>query len=317
MSKGMSPKRIVMALGGNAILQPGQAGTFEDQMENVRRTCRQVARVLRQGHEVVITHGNGPQVGNILIQNEAGRGSVPPMPLDVCGAESQGFIGYMIEQGMTEAMEEAGIRREVVAIVTRVVVDANDPSFSKPSKPVGPFYTEEEARRYMAEKGETWKEDAGRGWRKVVPSPDPSDIVEKAAIQVMVEAGFLVVACGGGGIPVVRDGGSYRGVEAVIDKDLAGQRLATALKANLLVILTDVPRVCLNYKTPEEVQLGRLTATEAREYLTQGHFGSGSMEPKVRAAVRFVEAGGEGAVISSLDKAVEAISGSEGTWITA
>lgn len=304
-----------MALGGNAILQPGQRGTNEEQMENVLKTCQEIVKVLKQGYEVVVTHGNGPQVGNILIQNEAGRAIVPEMPLDVCGAESQGSIGYMIMSGLSKAMEIQGLRRDIAVIVTRVVVSPDDFAFKNPTKPVGPFHSEAEARSLIETKAETWREDAGRGWRRVVPSPDPIDIVESPAIKFLVESGFVVVACGGGGIPVVRDGESYRGVEAVIDKDLAGQRLATVLGADLFVILTDVARVCLNYRTTERQGIDRMTIEEAKAYLTEGQFGLGSMEPKVRACVRFVEAGGKAAVISLLDRAVDAVSGTEGTWI--
>lgn len=304
-----------MALGGNAILQPGQIGTNEEQAENILRTCQEMVKVLKRGYEVVVTHGNGPQVGNILIQNEAGRARVPGMPLDVCGAQSQGSIGYMIAAGLSKAMEVHGIRGEIAAIVTRVVVRPDDSAFDNPTKPVGPFYTETEARGFMETKGEAWREDAGRGWRRVVPSPDPVDIVESPAIRILVDSGFVVVACGGGGIPVVRDGASYRGVEAVIDKDLAGERLATALGADLFVILTDVARVCLNYRTTKQRGIDRMTIEEAKAYLSEGQFGSGSMEPKVRAAVRFVEAGGQAAVISLLDRVVDAVSGTEGTWI--
>ncbi|MEW6081839.1 MAG: carbamate kinase [Bacillota bacterium] len=315
MTKGAPPKRLVVALGGNAILQPGEKGTFEEQDANVLKTCRQIAKILKKGHEVVITHGNGPQVGNILIQNERSGDVVPSMPLDVCGSESQGFIGYMIQNNMNRAMAEEGIHRDVATVVTQVVVDPKDPAFDAPTKPVGPFYDSKTAASKMKERGERWVEDSGRGWRKVVPSPDPLDIVEKQVIKVLLEAGILVVACGGGGIPVVAEGGAYRGVEAVIDKDLAAERLASMIRADMLLILTDVPRVCLNYRQPGQMELGQVTVKEARDFMNQGHFKAGSMKPKVQAAIRFVESGGKAAIISSLGAVLDAIDGLEGTRV--
>ncbi|MBN1858187.1 carbamate kinase [Candidatus Bipolaricaulota bacterium] len=311
-------KLVVVALGGNAILQPGQRGTFEEQMENVRVTCNQLAQMVLSGqYKVVITHGNGPQVGNILLQNETAREVAAPMPLFVCGAESQGLIGLMIQQTLHNLLADEGRGDIPVAtVVTQVVVDRNDPAFENPTKPVGPFYSEDEARKLQSEKGYNVREDAGRGWRRVVPSPDPIAIFEKEAIRQLVDARSLVIASGGGGIPVVQEGGALRGVDAVIDKDLAGQRLAVDVGAKIFMVLTDVEQAVLHYKTPQATPLSRVTLEEIKRYQAEGHFAKGSMEPKIRAAIRFVEGGGERAVITSLDRAVDALEGRAGTTIT-
>ena len=311
-------KTVVVALGGNAIIQPGQKGTFEEQMINVHVTCEQLAQMVKSGdYRVVVTHGNGPQVGNLLLQNEAGKDVAAPMPLFALGAQSQGFIGLMIQQNLGNLLAEQGNGDIPVAtIVTQVVVDKNDPAFANPTKPVGPFYSEEEAKALEADKGYNIREDAGRGWRRVVPSPDPIEINEKAAIRLLVEAKSLVIASGGGGIPVMRENGKLVGVDAVIDKDLAGERLAVDVGASIFMVLTDVDSVRLNYNTPDEKVLSKLTIDEAKKYAEEGHFAKGSMEPKVRAAVRFVEAGGEKAIITSLDQAVAALEGNAGTTIT-
>jgi len=311
----MASELVVIALGGNAILQPGQRGTAEEQLENVRATCRQIVTLLEEGYRVVLTHGNGPQVGNIIIQNQA-TDEVPAMPMDVCGAESQGMIGYMIQQSLRNELVRRGLTGWPVAtIVTQVLVSADDPAFRKPTKPVGPFYDEEYARKKMAE-GETWVEDAGRGWRRVVPSPDPKEIVELDVIRQLVRDRAIVICSGGGGIPVVREqDGTLRGVEAVIDKDLAGQRLATGLGADVFMILTDVPQVALDWGKPTQRWVSRLTVAEARALQKEGHFKPGSMGPKVEACCRFVEAGGRRAIIGSLTQALDALSGRAGTSI--
>lgn len=312
----MGKARIVVALGGNAILQPKQKGTAQEQMENVRHTCRQIAKMIKAGYEVVITHGNGPQVGAIMIQNELGSSQVPAMPMDVCGAESQGMIGYMISQNLRNAFLEEGIQKEVACVVTQVEVDPSDPSFKNPTKPVGPFYTEEEARRRMEATGEVWVEDAGRGWRRVVPSPQPKAIVEKEVIKAMVEGGVVVIASGGGGIPVVRDeSGKLHGVEAVIDKDLAGEKLAETVGADILLILTDVPKVAINFRQPNEKWLDVVDVPTMRALQREGHFKSGSMGPKVEAVLRFVEWGGKKGIIASLNEALEALEGKAGTHV--
>lgn len=308
-------KTIVIALGGNAILQPGQKGTDKEQIENVYKTCVQIALMIREGYRVVITHGNGPQVGNILIQNCAGSDKVPAMPLDICGSESQGLIGYMMQQQLTNTLADMGLNIPVVTVVTQMVVDKEDPAFNKPTKPVGPFYSREHAEDAMREKGEHWIEDAGRGWRKVVPSPDPIRIIEIDAILKLIESGYIVIANGGGGIPVIEENNRYQGVEAVIDKDFGGERLAYNVKADTFMILTDVPKVYINYKKPEEKALDRVTVEEIERYQKEGHFKAGSMGPKVEACRRFVVNGGKHAVITSLDTALDALNGQAGTRI--
>jgi carbamate kinase len=309
--------RVLVALGGNAILQRGEKGLASEQRRNVQKTVDELVRMIRAGHEVVVTHGNGPQVGAILIQNELGSAAVPAMPMDVCGAESQGLIGYMFCQSLQNTLLAQGVKGKVpVCLITRVEVNPDDPAFSNPTKPVGPFSTEERAKQRMAETGETWVDDAGRGWRRVVPSPEPTGIVERDSVLALLAGGFTVIASGGGGIPVVRKpDGSYEGVEAVIDKDLAAHKLADAVKADLLMILTDIPKVAVHYNTPEQRWLGRVTLSEIEAFEKEGHFKAGSMGPKVRAACRFVRDGGERAVIASLEEAFKALEGGAGTQI--
>lgn len=307
-------KSVVLALGGNAILKPGQKGTLEEQMENVNGAAKNIVKLVKEGYEVVIAHGNGPQVGNILLQNAAARDQVPPMPLFVCGAESQGQIGYMIQQNIMNELKKEGIKKPVVTILTQVVVDPNDPAFKNPSKPVGAFYTEEEAKKGMAD-GESWVEDSGRGWRKVVASPRPIEVVELNQVKKLIEAGCIVVAIGGGGIPVMRDEkGLLFGVEAVIDKDLASSLLASELNADILTIATDVTNVAINFGKPDQENLGTITVAEARKYDEEGQFGEGSMGPKVQAIIEFVEGGGQG-IITNLANLSRAVVGDEGTKI--
>ncbi|MBP8613364.1 MAG: carbamate kinase [Firmicutes bacterium] len=305
----------VVALGGNAILQKGDKGTAEDQRRNVERTAEQLVRLVEKGYRLVITHGNGPQVGNILIQNEAARDEVPEMPMDICGAQSQGMIGYMLQMYMHNSLKRRDLDVPVATIVTQTLVDTADPAFANPTKPVGPFCTQEWAEERMKTHSEKWVEDSGRGWRRVVPSPDPISIVELPSIKSLVDKGHIVICTGGGGIPVVRDrNGLLQGVEAVIDKDLGAERLATLVGADNLIILTDVNGAALNYKTPDgRVWLGETTLQEISEFLDQGHFLSGSMAPKVRAIIRFIRNGGKLAVIASLDKVEEAMEGKTGT----
>ena len=307
-------KTVVVALGGNAILQPGQVGTFEEQLFNTNGAMRRVAALVEGGWRVVLTHGNGPQVGNLLIQNALAGKTVAPMPMDVCGAESQGQIGYMAAQALANHLKKRKLAAPVVTIVTQVAVDAKDKAFANPSKPVGPFYTETEAKRMMLEEGHAMREDAGRGWRRVVPSPEPREIVEIEAIRDLVENGCLVICSGGGGVPVVRSRSTLGGIDAVIDKDLAAALLAKELGADALLILTDVPKAYIHYGTPEQTALDRVTASEMRAFAAEGHFKAGSMGPKVEACLRFVDAGGE-AVIASLTEVVPALTGEAGTHI--
>lgn len=306
-------KKVVVALGGNAILQPKQAGTIEEQMENVLNASKSIVKLVEAGYEVVIAHGNGPQVGNILLQNAAGRDLVPAMPLYVCGAESQGLIGYMIQQNIRNELKKNGVNKNVVTLLTQVVVDKNDPAFKNPTKPVGAFYTEAEAKEAMA-KGENWVEDSGRGWRKVVASPKPMDVVELAEVKDLIETGCIVVTVGGGGIPVIEENGQLRGVEAVIDKDLASALLAEELEADYLVIATDVSHVAINFGKPDQENLKTIDLATAQKHLDDGQFGKGSMGPKVEAIMKFVSKGGKG-IITSLDNLTDAVTGDAGTKI--
>lgn len=311
-------KKLVIALGGNALQEAGKPATAQAQLEVVEKTSEYIADIVERGYEVIVAHGNGPQVGRIVIQNEAASASTPAMPFDVCGAMSQGMIGYHIQQGLSKVLRHRGINKNVVTVVTQVVVDKDDPKFKAPSKPIGPFYTEEEAKAIAAEKGYTMKEDAGRGWRRVVASPLPVEIVELDAVKTLNDAGFVVVTVGGGGIPVIRnDAGDLEGVAAVIDKDLASEKLARDMDADALVILTAVEKVSINFKKPDQKDLDRMSVAEAKQYIKEGHFAPGSMLPKIEAALNFVESKpGRIAIITSLDKAVDAIEGRAGTTIT-
>ncbi len=307
-------RTIVVALGGNAILKQGQSGTAGEQQANTRRAAAGISDLIEQGNTVVVTHGNGPQVGNILIQGEMARQSVPSMPLDICGAKSQGSIGYMLQQALSNELSRRGLCRSVVTVVTQVMVDPGDPAFTKPTKPIGPFYDRREARELSRARGHVMVEDAGRGWRRVVPSPEPLAIVEAGAIKSLVNEGAVVIAAGGGGIPVVRDHDGLRGVEAVIDKDLAGDLLAREVNADLYVILTDVEAVAVNWGTADQRWLDRITCIEALDLLKEGQFAAGSMEPKMRAAVRYASTG-KAAVIGCLSRVDDAVHGRAGTWI--
>ena len=311
-------KKLVIALGGNALQEAGKPATAQAQLEVVEKTSEYIADIVERGYEVIVAHGNGPQVGRIVIQNEVASASTPAMPFDVCGAMSQGMIGYHIQQGLSKVLRHRGINKNVVTIVTQVVVDKDDPKFKAPSKPIGPFYTEEEAKAIAEEKGYTMKEDAGRGWRRVVASPLPVEIVELDAVKTLNDAGFVVVTVGGGGIPVVRnEAGDLEGVAAVIDKDLASEKLARDMDADALVILTAVEKVSINFKKPDQKDLDRMSEAEAKQYIKEGHFAPGSMLPKIEAALNFVESKpGRIAIITSLDKAVDAIEGRAGTTIT-
>ena len=266
----------------------------------------------------MMTHGNGPQVGDTLLRHEAAKNIVPPLPLDACGAETQGFIGYMIQQALRNELKSRGIDKYVITVISRVVVDKHDKAFERPTKPIGPFYSKEDADKLKQQRPDlTIIEDAGRGYRRVVPSPDPKIIAERNAIRALVDAGFIVVACGGGGIPVIEEASLAVGVEAVIDKDLGGQKLATLIGAHILIILTDVDNAYLNYGAPDQERIDEITSGKLRNYLNQGHFKEGSMAPKVEAAIRFVESGGERTIISKLGKLVEALEGKTGTQVVA
>lgn len=309
--------KIVIALGGNALQEAGKPATAQAQLEVVERTSVYIADILEKGYQIVLAHGNGPQVGRLVIQNEYAEPVTPAMPFDVCGAMSQGMIGYHIQQGLSKVLRSRGNSTPVATVVTQVVVDSHDPRFQNPSKPIGPFYTEEEAAAIAAQKGYVMKEDAGRGWRRVVASPMPVEIVELDAVRCLVDNGFIVVTVGGGGIPVVRNAqGNLEGVAAVIDKDLASERLAEDLDVDALVILTAVEKVSINFKKPDQKDLDTLSVAEAKRYIAEGHFAPGSMLPKIEAAVKFVESKpGRRAIITSLDQAALALEGKAGTTI--
>jgi carbamate kinase len=295
-------KLAVVALGGNALLRGDQKGTIDEQEENASATAESLVKLIKRDYNVVITHGNGPQVGNIMLANSAGfkMYGVPEMPLDICVAYSQGFIGYLIEQQLKNVLEVYDMERDIITIATQVLVNKDDPAFRKPTKPVGPFYTKEEAESLTRETGSLYKEDArGRGWRKVVASPTPLVIINKMTIEKIARGGQIVIAVGGGGIPVFYvKPNKLQGIDAVIDKDLASALLASQINADKFFILTDVPKVCINYNTPQEKSLDRMTIAEAKRYLEEGQFPDGSMGPKVKAAIHFVEHSGKDTIIT-------------------
>ena len=310
-------KRVLVALGGNAIKQAEERGTFEEQMRNVETASKQIASLVRDGYELVITHGNGPQVGNLAIQQEAAVDQVPAQPLVVLGAMTQGQIGYMMQQHLHNIL--GGDGKDIVTVVTQVIVGRDDPDFQDPTKPVGPFYTKEVAKRLAAERGYVVKKvrpTGDRTWRRVVPSPVPLGIAEARSIKRMVEDGMIVIASGGGGIPVIVDErGGLEGIDAVIDKDRAGAKLAEEVEADILLVLTDVEYAMENYGKPDQRPIRVMTLSEARKRMADGQFGAGSMGPKVEACVGFVERGGEAAIITSLEKAADALKGRTGTRI--
>ena len=307
--------RVLLALGGNAMTNPDGRARPEDQIEAAHIAMSAVADLLQHDVDVVITHGNGPQVGNLLVKNELAASVVPPVPLDWCGAQTQATLGFVLMNALDAALAERGVNRLTAALVTRARVAADDPGFTRPTKPIGRFLPAEEAE-VLVEHGETWEDRGAKGWRRVVASPEPLEIVDAPAVHALVEAGFVVVANGGGGIPVVRDAdGTLTGVEAVIDKDLGAALLARTVAADVLVIATDVPNAVLRWGTPEAEPVGRITVGELRGLAREGHFASGSMGPKVDAACRFVENGGSRAVITSLDRIVDAITGDGGTVV--
>ena len=310
-------ERIVIALGGNALQSGKGEATAEAQLNVVRKTCEHVAQISGQGYEIAVVHGNGPQVGRSVMASEAARDVTPSMPFDVCGAMSQGYIGYHIQQCLKYALNRDNRNIPVVTVATQMIVDEKDPAFQNPTKPIGPFYSEEEAKELESSKGWTMKEDAGRGWRRVVASPIPKRIVEIDAVRQLWDRS-IVITCGGGGIPVVeRMDGHLEGVAAVIDKDFAAELLAEDVGADILMILTEVEKVAINYNKPDQEDLDHLTLADAAKYIEEGQFPAGSMLPKVEAAMKFVRRfPSRKAIITSLDKAVEALAGETGTVIT-
>jgi carbamate kinase len=312
-------RTIVIALGGNALQENGGPATAEAQLDVARFTAKYIADIIQQGNRVVISHGNGPQVGRILLAGEMAAKATPPMPFDVCGAMSQGYTGYHLQQAIGDVFAVRSVHQPVVTVVTQTVVDADDAAFQNPSKPIGPFYSGEEAEELRLQRGYIVKEDAGRGWRRVVASPKPVRIVEIEAIKTLIDSGAVVIAVGGGGIPVIEtDDHGYRGIAAVIDKDFGSECLAENINADILLILTAVDMVCLDFNKPSQRAVGYMTTTEAEMYITQGQFAPGSMLPKVQAAVKFAASGrNRRAIISSLRLAREALAGQAGTVIEA
>jgi len=316
MISNQSNNKIVVALGGNAITRETEEGNIYQQFANTRKSLVSIVDMISEDTNVIITHGNGPQVGNALIRVEEARHSIPPIPLGVLVADTEGGMGYMIEQSLQNMLYRKGIKKSAITILTQVVVDRNDPSINEPSKFVGPFYTEDEAKTIEKERGWILKKDAGRGWRRVVPSPQPIEIVEKKTIRNLVEQGIIIIACGGGGIPVyIEDDGTYEGINGVIDKDKASAVLALNIGAPKLYILTAVDKVCLNFGTDSQRDIDEMSSAEAKKYLDEGHFPPGSMGPKIEAAIQFLENGGKEVLISSIDKLTEARAGKTGTRI--
>lgn len=310
-------QKIVIALGGNALQSKNDEPTAEAQLEVVKKTCEHIAEISNNGYEMAIVHGNGPQVGRIVLACETARDVVPPMPFDVCGAMSQGYIGYHLQQSLRYALSKRNRNVPVVTLATQMVVERADPAFKAPTKPIGPFYTEDEASDIAVKKGYVMKEDAGRGWRRLVASPLPRRIVEISAVKKLWND-TIVITCGGGGIPVAENpDGTLEGVAAVIDKDFAAELLAEQVDADILMILTEVEKVAIRFNTPEQKNLSHMSLTEASQYIDEGHFAVGSMLPKVQAAMKFVRYNPEKkAIITSLDKAIDALEGKTGTEIT-
>ncbi len=297
-------KLAVVALGGNALLKSEQKGTISEQEANIFEACENVADLIEKGYNLVISHGNGPQVGNVLLQHEAGFKifDIPKQPMDICVAETQGSIGYMIEQQMRNVLSERGIKKNIVTIITQVLVDENDPAFKNPLKPVGPYYSEEE-KEHMNEQGWQFKKDPrGRGYRRVVASPKPKEILNWEIVEKLARDGNIVITVGGGGIPAfVKKTGKLEGIDAVIDKDLASATLASKINADAFFILTDIPYVFINFNTPQQHKLGNVTTEEMKKYLSEGQFTEGSMAPKVRAGIQFVENGGKETIITEAE----------------
>ncbi|MFQ5963162.1 MAG: carbamate kinase [Candidatus Scalinduaceae bacterium] len=315
MSKNRK-KIIVVALGGNALIQEGERGTIKEQFANTQKSIEGIIHCIQKGFDVVITHGNGPQVGNMLLMVELSHDKVPQLPLGVCVADTEGSIGYMIQQTLVNRLQKERIKKSVVTILTQVIVDKDDHAFENPTKPIGPFFSEEEANMFSRERGWKMVEDSHRGYRRVVASPAPIKIVEDESVKRLLESGEIVIAAGGGGIPVIlKDDGSLEGADVVIDKDLASYVLALDIKADYLIMLTGVENVYLNYGEPDQRPLDTITIEEAERYMAEGHFPPGSMGPKILAAINFLKGGGESSFITAIDKVKETIAGEAGTRI--
>jgi len=314
MSNGANVPIVLVAMGGHAFMQKGEKGTIEDHERNAEKIASLLMTLVDRGYHLVITHGNGPQVGNLLIQHEMGKDEVPPMPLDVLVAMTEGSLGYILQQSLLNQLRNKQLRRYVVTVVTQVLVDENDPAFQDPSKPIGPFLSKEEAERRRDALGWRIREDSGRGWRRLVPSPRPLKVIQRHMIRDTARAGHIVVACGGGGIPIKKEAsGQYGGIEAVIDKDLTSSVLATDIGAALLVILTAVPQVYVNFGKPDQQALGAVTLEELERLQAEGHFPPGSMGPKIEAVIHYLREGGRRSLITNPESLPLAIEGRAGT----
>ncbi len=317
-SESGARRLAVVAFGGNALLRPEDRGTQEEQIARAKQAARWLAEIVRHGYKLVVVHGNGPQVGNILIQAEEASTKIPPQSLDVCVAQTEGSMGFLLQQAIRNRLEAIGVGGEVSTVLTEVEVEATDPAFKRPTKPIGPFFTRYRAEALERDLSWTMREDAGRGWRHVVPSPRPLRILNIGTISRMIDTAAVIIAAGGGGIPVVRGrDGQWRGIDAVIDKDFASALLASDLKADLFIILTGVPKVALDWGKPTQRNMDRLTVVEAQKYFDEGQFPPGSMGPKVEAAIQFVRSTGTSVMITDVEHLREALDGQEGTLITA
>ena len=311
-SKGLA----IVAVGGNALIKDKNHQTVPDQYQAAVETMKHIANMIMEGWDVVVTHGNGPQVGFILRRSELASHELHEVPLDYCGADTQGSIGYMFQQALHNEFRLRGINKQAATVITQTIVDRNDPAFQNPTKPIGSFMDEATAREKMAKEGWTIVEDAGRGWRRVVPSPIPQTIVEADAIRSLIDQGFVVIAVGGGGIPVIqKENGDLVGVEAVIDKDFGSAILASMIKADLFLISTAVEKVAINFNKPDQKWLDQLTVAEARKYLAEGQFAKGSMMPKIEAILKYMDQGGKKALITDPEHIKDALEGKTGTWI--
>ena len=309
-------KKAVVALGGNAITTPDKEDTIANQFANTRQSLHGIVELIREGYKLVITHGNGPQVGNALLRIELARGKAPILPLGVLVADTEGGMGYMIEQSLQNRLRAEKINRPVVTLITQMIVDENDPAVNNPTKYIGQFYSEEEAKEFQKTRGWTMKRDADRGWRRVVPSPTPLKVVEAVTLEKLVEDGAIVIAGGGGGIPVYIDKkGNLEGMDAVIDKDLGSAVIGTEIGADILSIFTSVDKVAINFHKPNQKLIDKMTVSEAKKYLADGQFPEGSMGPKIKAAIQFIENGGKFVTISDVKDAQNAIKGTAGTRI--
>lgn len=312
-----APVKVVIAVGGNALQKGNQEATSQAQLLVVRETCEYIAEICCRGYEVAVVHGNGPQVGQIALASETAKDVAPAMPFDVCGAMSQGYIGYHLQQSLKYALNIRNRNIPVITVVTQVVVEKNDKAFQNLTKPIGAFYTEEDAKNIEMETGYVFREDSGRGWRRVVASPMPRKIVEIDAVKKLWDSS-IVITCGGGGVPVIeKENGMLEGIAAVIDKDFAAELLSEKVEADILMILTEVEKVCLDYNKPSQKELDTMSLAEAAKYVEEGHFAPGSMLPKVQASMKFVRANPtKKAIITSIDKAIDALDGKAGTVIT-